>query len=61
MKTTKPSNSCSQKINFKQCISIWKDGASGEQVGEQVDFVQNIITLHETDGFSKKITMTSSL
>ena len=32
--STKPSNLCSQKDNFKQCISIVEDGASGEQVGD---------------------------
>ena len=31
--STKPSNLCSQKNNFKQCITILEDGASGEQVG----------------------------
>ncbi len=32
--STKPSNLCSQKNNFKQRISIVEDGASGEQVGD---------------------------
>ena len=30
----KPSNLCSQKNNFKQCIFTVEDGASGEQVGD---------------------------
>ena len=32
--STKPSNFCSQENNFKQRISILKDGASGEQMGD---------------------------
>ena len=31
--STQPSNLCSQKTNFKQCISNVENGASGEQVG----------------------------
>ena len=41
---TKPSNLCSQKINFKQCISILEDGASGEQVDDiQKTIVKNLV------------------
>ena len=32
--STKPSNLCSQKNNFKRRISTLEDGASGEQVGD---------------------------
>ena len=32
--STKPSNLFSQKNNIKQRISIFEDGASGEQVGD---------------------------
>ena len=31
--STKPSNLCSQKNNFKLRICVLEDGASGEQVG----------------------------
>ena len=56
--STKPSNLCSQKNNFKQHISILEDGASGEQVGDIKEnncqkLVQNRITLHEIDESSK--------
>ena len=37
--STRPSNLCSQKDNFKQYISSLEDGASGEQVGD----IANII------------------
>ena len=32
--STKPSNLCSQKNNFKQRISTLEEGASDEQVGD---------------------------
>ena len=49
----------SQKNNFKQCISIVDDGASGEQVGDiekiiVTNLFKNIISLHEVDESSKK-------
>jgi hypothetical protein len=54
------------KNNFKQCICILQDGASGEQVGDiEKIIVQNLfeIKLHyiKLTNLWKKITMTSSL
>ena len=44
--STKPSNLCSQKNNFKQRISILEDGASGEQVGDiEKIIVKNLFTI----------------